>query len=355
MGANYPLPVKIEGRAYARLSSRLMQADLLLHLEPQGTAVRQVDIVTRDGETLGSSAWADVSLDPPLGRQPRRLTLPDGTMFETDDHDAVLTLSGGAGGDWLHALEQFRPRLAAFTALAVLSAFLVWKYGLDVLASAAAAMTPPVVLQQMDRGTIEAVDFALMEPSELGADEKERARRVFQTLLEHLQDTPNGVSFQLLFREMPGMGPNAVALPGGTVMVSDAFMDRFPGEDVLAGVLGHEIGHVVEQHGLRQVYRSLGLYAVVAFVAGDTGPLLEDILLEGNVLLSLQYGREQEALADEFGVQLAARAGYAPEGLITFFETVQSEMAEPPEWMSSHPNSAARIQSIEDAIRQLQR
>ena len=124
----------------------------------------------------------------------------------------------------------------------------------------------------------------------------------------------------------------------------------FDNEDVIAGVLAHEIGHVVEDHGLRQLYRSVGFYVLVALIAGDTGPILEDVLLEGGVLLSLSYSREHERAADAFGLRLADRAGYDPAGLLKFFASLPDARDTQSGWMSTHPASGERVEAIEEYI-----
>ena len=164
----------------------------------------------------------------------------------------------------------------------------------------------------------------------------------------------NARDFKLLFRAMPEAGPNAFALPGGTMVMTDELIREFPSEDVIAGILGHEIGHVVEEHGLRRLYRSLGSYVLIALLAGETGPMLEDILLEGNALMSLSYSRAQESAADEFGLTLSHRAGFDPAGLKVFFERLGMEIGDDVQWMSTHPSHSNRVEAIERYINGLE-
>ena len=135
------------------------------------------------------------------------------------------------------------------------------------------------------------------------------------------------------------------------MVMTDELVTIFPDEDVIAAIIGHEIVHVVEEHGLRRLYRSLGAYVLIALLAGDTGPMLEDILLEGNALLSLSFSRAQETSADEFGLILSHRAGFDPAGLKTFFEALEHEHGgSDVEWMSTHPSHGDRIEAIDRFI-----
>ncbi len=312
-----------------------------------------VALVGDDGANLGSVPLSDVVVDDPLGRAARKLTFPDGTVFETMDHAAIDTLIGPSRGATLHYFEAFRLRLVGVIAVCLFAGWLLWRYGLDILTAAALAMTPPVMIEQIDAGSMQTIDFVMAEPSQLSQADKDKVTQIYQQLVAALpEDDRANHRFDLKFRHMPGSGPNAFALPGGTMIMTDEFVDRFGQPDILAGVLGHEIGHVVEQHGLRRIYRSLSMYLLVAFLAGDTGPLLEDVILEGNLLLSLSFDRHQETAADEFGLTLARDAGFDPAGLKSFFEEMARayDGQEPAQWMSTHPSNAERTKAIQDFI-----
>ncbi len=349
------LPDQISGRAYAPMSSHQFQAKLVIRSKSDPGADNTVELTNEAGAIVSTAVVSDIKVEAPLGKQPRRLTFPDGAMFETGAHQKVEQLFGKDRLGWLHKLEAFHPRLIGIVLACGFAVWLIYRFGLDVLVAGAIALTPPLVVEQIDRGTLQAIDFQMAKPSTLSAEEKARVEDIFAKLLPHIATVPDGTGFQLLFRSMPGVGPNAFALPGGTVVMTDQFVKKFPEDDILASVLGHEIGHVVERHGLRQVYRSLTTYILVALIAGETGPLLEDVLLEGNLLLSLSYSRQHETSADRFGVGLANRAGFNPNGLRSFFERMAKTGGQPPQWLSTHPNSKDRVTSINGFIQELNR
>ena len=135
--------------------------------------------------------------------------------------------------------------------------------------------------------------------------------------------------------------------------MTDALVEMFPDEDyVLSAVLAHEIGHVEHEHSLRQIYRALGMAAMIGLIAGDAGPMLEDIVLEGSALLSLSFSRKHEMQADDFSYDILSRTGQRADGLIRFFEEIEKEMPIPEsgEWMMTHPLSQKRIENIEAKI-----
>ena len=337
---------RVRGRAYPAGQSRSHPAELRL----DGAAAA---VVLDDGTPLAECPRAALKVEPRLGATPRRMVLPDGTLFETDDHATVGAAFGRSGWSLVHAAERFHPRLVLVVAAVVASAWALWRYGLDLIAAAAVAMTPAPAIDAIDGGTLRTIDLAIAQPSTLPADARALSRAIFARLLASLDPEVRAAhDFRLEFRDLPGFGPNAVALPGGTVILTDELVRLFPDADVQAGVLAHEIGHVVEQHGLHQLYRSLGIAVLVALLAGDTVPLVEDIVLEGNVLLSLTFSRRSEAEADTFGVALAQRAGYDPAGLIRFFDYIEDNFGDAPSWLSSHPASGERSDAIRRQIGQ---
>jgi predicted Zn-dependent protease len=145
---------------------------------------------------------------------------------------------------------------------------------------------------------------------------------------------------------------NAFAGPGGFVYVNTGTVLRARNAAELAGVIAHEIGHVERRHVSENVARrrAAGLAQQVGVVAASVaaGPAAASAasLLGGAASLATlnSFGREAEREADEFAVEILPRAGYDPEGLLTFFETLEREGgASPPAFLSSHPAPADRV------------
>lgn len=335
---------RAKGWCYSAGTSHRVQGILLRH----GPRLR---VMSQDRALLAEAQVEDVELDKRLGDLPRKLTFPDGTVFETGDHASIAALEAETASGLLHELERFHPRLIAFVLAGVLGVWLIYRFVLDGFVGVAVVMTPQTLVDGMDQGTLQALDTTLMRPSTLNTAEKTEAQVIFGHLLEALPEKERDRDFSLHFRQMRGGAPNALALPGGTIILTDSLVKGFD-SDVVAGVLGHEIGHVVEDHALRRLYRSLGVFVLISLVAGETGPILEDIVLEGNVLLSLRYSRDQESEADQFGLRLSDAAGYDPAGLVTFFQALsqRSGGGDGNDWLSTHPAHTTRISEIEAFI-----
>ena len=155
---------------------------------------------------------------------------------------------------------------------------------------------------------------------------------------------------------------NAFALPGGQVFITAALFERLETEGQLAGVLGHEIGHVIERHGAQHLAKAQLTQGLVGAVAvGATDPdspvgARQAAIAAAAVgqLINLRYGREDELQSDAWGVELLPRAGYDPRSLIRVMEILEeaSPDGSPPEFLSSHPNPGNRIERIKALIRE---
>ena len=139
---------------------------------------------------------------------------------------------------------------------------------------------------------------------------------------------------------------NAFALPGGHIVVFTGLMKKADSGEEVAGVMGHELNHVLQRHGLERIVKQLGLVAVVSIVLGNhqgLGGMMKQLGVE---LLTLKFGREQETEADMTGLQLLHRAKIDPSGMIRFFEELSEKDEGRTEWLSTHPMSSARAERL---------
>ena len=139
---------------------------------------------------------------------------------------------------------------------------------------------------------------------------------------------------------------NAFALPGGYVVVFTGLMKKAESGEEVAGVLSHELNHVLQRHGLERIVKSLGLLTVAAIVLGNQQGLVGMMKQLGVELLTLKFGREQETEADLTGLQLLQRAKIDPSGMIRFFERLSEKDQGRMEWLSTHPMSTARAERL---------
>ena len=139
---------------------------------------------------------------------------------------------------------------------------------------------------------------------------------------------------------------NAFALPGGYIVLFTGLMKKAESGEEVAGVLSHELNHVLQRHGLDRIIKTLGLRAVVTILVGDPQGLAGLMKQVGLELFTLKFGRAQETDADLTGLRLLHYAKIDPAGMIRFFERLSEKDEGRTEWLSTHPMSQARAERL---------
>jgi len=147
---------------------------------------------------------------------------------------------------------------------------------------------------------------------------------------------------------------NAFALPGGPMFVNRGMIDAASSEGEVAGVMAHELSHVLLRHGTANATKAQGfqLGAIAgaiagAVIGGNVGQVISQGSQFGLGTWFMKYSREYEKQADLLGAQIMARAGYDPRDLARMFETIEKQGGgSAPQWLSSHPNPGNRTQYI---------
>ncbi len=243
----------------------------------------------------------------------------------------------------------------------VLSALLavLWTWGIPWAARVVVVAIPPSVDAALGGSALEAIDEQLMRPSELPDAEQARIVRAFEKAVSALP-AATVPQHRLVFRKSK-VGPNAFALPGGTMVMTDQLIELVDHDDaVLTGVLAHELGHLRRRHGMRMLVQATAIGAVSSLVFGDFSALLAGV----PVLLSqASYSRDAEREADAESVRVLSAAGISPVVMVTFFEKVAAwrERERSGEGadgkagsalgiaIASHPADAQRIRYFEQA------
>ncbi|EKF17889.1 M48 family metallopeptidase [Nitratireductor pacificus] len=336
----------IKGRYFPPGSSRAVDASL--------RRTEQGLVLARDEEDAAPQS-DPVLVSDPLGGVPRKLTFADGGVFEAP-HDADIDLLLRRRGGFFARLARLEKSLAfaGAAAVAVIGLlFLIYRFGIPLLAAGAAAVTPPVIVAAMDRGTLETVDRTVLSPTALDEEAQARLHRIFAELVALAE--PEGPQLRLLLREGGVIGANALALPGGTIIVTDDLVDLAESDDEIAGVMAHEIGHVRERHSLKQVYRVLGIGFMVGVIGGDAGQLVDDVVAQAAAFQTLIYARGFEADADRFSVGLMVAAGRDPTAFVDLLDRIAADSGDAGEtgWLSTHPGTLDRRAAVLEAARGL--
>lgn len=173
---------------------------------------------------------------------------------------------------------------------------------------------------------------------------------------EHPDEPPRHDPYRDAFRFTLLADPetvNAFALPGGQVFITQALFDALETEGQLAGVLGHEVGHVLSRHGNKQMARQglfQGLAGAIGVLGGDVNSARMGQMISS--VVSMRYGRDAENQSDEWGVKLMTMAGYDPHAMIGVMNVLERAAGggSQPEFFSTHPNPGNRRAHIEEVI-----
>ena len=255
--------------------------------------------------------------------------------------------------------QSWRGTVASVLGLvALVMALQIW--GLPAVARAVVAATPLNVDVSMGDAALIAIDQQLMTPSKLPVDVQVRIR---SALTHHLSTLPADSlpTWTLVFRKGGIVGPNAFALPGGTMVLTDELVELVQAdEQVITAVLAHELGHVKHRHGLRMLVQGAVLGGLGAVALGDFSTLLAAVPA---LLGQAHYSREAEREADAHAMLVLKAASISPAVMVTLFEkmaqqraaksTINDGESDDSSWLGiafrSHPPDAERIRYFRDA------
>lgn len=178
--------------------------------------------------------------------------------------------------------------------------------------------------------------------------------KVGRRLLSKARD----VQFPFTFKVVVDDNVNAFAVPGGHIYVHTGLIKAATGEDELAAVMAHEINHAVARHGTRQMTQEYGFNLVVQLLLGDNPGMLSQLATSlFGTAGTMAYSRGMETQADYLGVETMAKAGYDPNGMLTFFTKLDAmsgqKSSKVEQFFSSHPLTSERIVNVKTAITNL--
>jgi beta-barrel assembly-enhancing protease len=272
----------------------------------------------------------------------RRLYLKDAGVIVAFRRLAPLHLSA-AVEQTVDAVRRGRRRRRTVLAIALAStvaAVLALWFGFDALVAVAVNRIP--VGWEQEIGEAARRQFLENQSIVEGGPAVEAVNEITRRLVESIPHTP----YQFQVTVVRNNVVNAFALPGGYVIVYTGLMKTATGPDEVAGVLSHELNHVLLRHALKRVVKNVGFVAIVTIVAGGQEAvmrLLRRLIIE---LTTLRFSREQEMEADLSGLRLLQQAKVSPAGLIVFFERLSSREQPAVELLSTHPMSTARAERL---------
>ncbi|MBI2211761.1 MAG: M48 family metallopeptidase [Deltaproteobacteria bacterium] len=262
--------------------------------------------------------------------------------------------------DFLISLHQFAPKLAkhlhdprwrgkraplilaaAAATVGIVAALYFW--GIPALAAIAAARVPVSWEERLGEAVI---SHLAPEPARCADPGRSRMIETIMTTLT----TPLGRSpyrFRVIIVDQPTV--NALAAPGGPIVIFRGLLEQTRSAEELAGVLAHEIQHILKRHSTRALFEHASTGLLMAAVAGDVSGIAAFGLETARTLGLLRYSRRSEEEADAEGMRLLLAAGVDPAGMIAFFETMEKKDGAAPAllaYLSTHPGAEQRVEKL---------
>jgi Zn-dependent protease with chaperone function len=324
-------------------------------LSVQGTsAVLHADA---DGAVLGQWPVQDIVWPERTRSGARMVNLPDGGQLLAIDaaaYDAwAATQLPRAESLVVRAQQSWRGVMVALALLVgTVTAGYLW--GLPIAAKGIASLVPLSIDEALGRNALTQIDSSWMRPSRLPVATQQRISTRFDEAMRKAY--PQGLpAYRLEFRQST-IGPNAFALPGGTMVMTDELVNLVNDDDVVMGVMGHEIGHVTLRHGMRQLVQLTVVQVALSTAFGDYGTLITTAPL---ILGSMAYSRDAEREADDHAIRFMQANAISPLVMVKFFSTMRAEQKTKGEStplgisiISSHPADQERMAKFKAAAGQ---
>ena len=290
----------------------------------------------------------NVEITEPVGSAPRLVRFRDGALCEIENTDAfaaLLDVHGIAG----HRVSQWEGSLrwvvvAALIFVAVLG--LGYRYLLPTVAGVVADRVPDPFIDVICSQVMRALDDSVFTLSKLPNETQWRLSSAFGRLTLPGADPE---SYRIMFRKSDALGPNALAIPSGEIVVTDALVELAKADEEVLAVLAHEAGHVARRHGLRQLFQNSAVALAVSWFLGDLSALAAAV---PTALLQAKYSRDFEREADEYALEVLRMNNLSPEYFAEMLERVETaaggklESSSAFAYLSSHPITAERIARV---------
>lgn len=293
----------------------------------------------------------ELSYSPIIPGLPVELHLPNGARFIPDD--ASYRWSGLKSE--AHILNWLETRwIVALVAVIALPLF-IWLVTFRLIPAAAGigvAFLPPSVAEESGQQTLAILDRIYMKPSQIPEAQQAAIREQWHNTLEALS-IPKA-NYQLHFRSGP-MGPNAMALPNGDVILTDDIVELMGNSPrQLTAVMLHEIGHVEHQHGLKMMAQTAATSMLFALILGDIEGAGEMVIGAGASLTHNAFSRDMEREADLFAYEKLHQLGHSPKEFAEAMNRLMQSQTAPAsaddnsalnKYLSSHPAIKERIEA----------
>ena len=286
--------------------------------------------VELEDETIYRGEFSSLQVSERLGSVARKITLENGSVFVTDNNDAIdkIFKEHQKINSFIHYLETHLGWIAVALVITLISAFSFFKWGVPWTSQRIAHALPYETNRLISSGTMEFLDKYMFEESNLTKERQDRISEHFYAKVAPLNmNEEEEIVYTLHFRSWKMNDteiPNALALPSGDIIVTDKFIELSKNQDEIDSVLLHEMGHVVYRHGLEMMIEGTFITVAVMMISGDGSGVGDMGVGLGSALVSSSYSRGHESEADLYAFKKMLLAKIDPKS----FSNIMNRMTE---------------------------
>jgi predicted Zn-dependent protease len=288
----------------------------------------QLELIFPDGHRI-SWPYPTLKLSKTDSTGPVRLerpssnpeVIPESVVIEDPKflHEVHRVAPGALGNIWNQPHKRKMRYGLMILALVVIPPFIfaIWVYAIPAMTNAVADRIPTEWEERLGQNYFQ----ALFKESLKKPDPK--MQKALDTISKRLLATVPDQPYQFRIYVHPSKMVNAMALPGGTIIVFQGLINVTDTPEELAGVLAHEFQHVLKRHSTRGIIRSEAIHLFGLIISGNSDSMTNVILQAGSMLEFLSFSRKLESQADNEGMKMMLAAQVDPQGMVRVFESLE--------------------------------
>ena len=292
----------------------------------------------------------------------KSIFLENGSLFVTKEELNAIDLKSLIPKTELilKNLDKFRLKSVVIILLTIIVLVISYRFLFISFSSTLVYFFPHKWEQKIGESTYKTLSSTILEKSEIPekrkADLREKSQKVFK--YSNLYKNP-----EIKFNKSNILGPNALALPGGPIIITDDLVKLLKDDELILAVIAHEIAHIKERHSLQQIVEVAGLSSIAWMIFGLDESILEEIVFIGINVWSLKKSRDLEKDADIIALKLLEKSGMSKNSFILAIEKLTKHYCIETKleksvcisevksgWLSTHPTGTERIEYLKESI-----
>ena len=258
------------------------------------------------------------------------------------------------------SLDKFKLKTVAMLFVILILLVIGYRYAFISVSSTIVYIFPYSWERQIGKATFDVLDKTLLEPSKLPSQKIDSITKGAQKILNQA-DLPFKPEIKFMNSEI--IGANALALPGGPIILTDDLVKLLKDDSMIISVIAHEMAHVKERHSLQQIVEVVGLSSLAWLIFGLDEGVLEEIALVGVNIWSLKKSRNFEKDSDIIALELLDNAGLNKKSFVEAIEKLTNHFCLKSKlekavclqdikngWLSTHPSGAERLKYLQEQI-----